>query len=84
MLKITVTGTMNSGRTTVAQIIEDALLRAGITGVVNADPDRTNERAARPDEFVAACARAVQRKQELNGQRIVIETVQVPFRGEAG
>lgn len=68
-IKVTVTGLPNSGKTTLAQVIEGALRRYGFL-VTNTDYDRINERIPRPSDYVDKCAENL----VARGHTVEIET----------
>jgi adenylylsulfate kinase-like enzyme len=70
-IKVTVTGLPGSGKTTLAQVIEDALRAYGFL-VTNTDYDRVNERMPRPTDYVGKCAENL----AARGYTVEIETVQ--------
>ena len=64
MLRIVITGAPASGKTTVAQLVEDALSKHGFT-VTNTDQDRIDEQSPRPTEYVERCAEAVSHREDV-------------------
>ena len=70
-IHVTVSGPMNSGKTTIARVIADALRRAGFEGVVNLDRDAKN----RNQGFFPVDAERLRRFAE--GRKVTIITANV-------
>lgn len=72
MLTITISAPAHSGKTAIAQLIEDALRSRGFKAVVNTDSDRIHDGAPRPTEFNDKCLESLSNREDA----VVIETIQ--------